>query len=75
MLNMNRFLSTLKGKEVIIKLKIGVIKCVIDEVGNEGSLKVSKINVIEDYKSNLDDWENQDNVVIRKDSIVAIFLE
>ena len=75
MLNMNQFLSTLRGREVVIKLKIGVIKCVIDEVGNEGSLKISKIKIVEDYKENLKGWENRDNVVIRKDSIVAIFVE
>ena len=75
MLNMNRFLSALRGKEVVVKLKIGVIKCIIDEVGNEGSLKISKIKIIEDYKENLKEWENRDNVVIRKDSIVAIFVE
>ena len=75
MLNMNRFLSALRGKEVVVKLKIGVIKCTIDEVGNEGSLKISKIKIVEDYKENLKEWENRDNVVIRKDSIVAIFVE
>ncbi len=75
MLNMNKFLSTLRGEEVIVKLKIGIIRCVIDEVGNEGSLKVSKIKVIEDPKNNLDEWEDKNDVVIRKDSVVAIFIK
>lgn len=74
-MNINSFLSSLKGREVVIKLKIGVIRCVIDEVGNEGSLKVSKIKLVETFRNSLKGWEGRDDVVIRKDSVVAVFIE
>ena len=75
MLNMNRFLMGLKGNEVIIKLKIGKIKCIIDDVGHDGTLKVSHVKIIETNDETLREWEDKEGVVIRKDSVVAVFLE
>ena len=75
MLNMNRFLMGLKGTEVVIKLRIGKIQCVIDDVGHDGTLKVSKVKIIETSDETLREWEDKEGVVIRKDSVVAVFLE
>ncbi len=75
MLNMNKFLMELKGIEVVIKLKIGKVRCVIDDVGHDGTLKVSHIKVLETNDETLREWDNKTGVVIRKDSVVAVFLE
>jgi small nuclear ribonucleoprotein (snRNP)-like protein len=75
MLNMNRFLSEQIGKEVVIKLKIGLIRWIIQDVGNEGSLIVGNIQIIDSHDKTLKEWEDRSEVVIRKDSIVAVFLE
>jgi small nuclear ribonucleoprotein (snRNP)-like protein len=74
MFNINRYLNEWLGKDVVIKLKIGKIKCIIESVGNDGSLVVSKITVIETRDTSLKNWEQKERVLIRKDSIVAVSL-
>lgn len=75
MLNVNRFLKSLIGKDVIVKLKVGVIKCRIKDVLSEGSLVVDDIKVINTNDNTLKLWEGKKNIVIRKDSVVGVFVE
>ncbi len=75
MFNINKYLSRFIGKEVTVKLKIGEIRCVLEWVTRDGTLKVSKIKVLSSKDKTLSSWEGRDDVVIRKDSIVAIFID
>ena len=75
MFNINEYIAEHRGQEVIVKLKIGLIKCLLLDVSRDGNLRVSRIKVLESRDSSLKEWEDRDKVVIRKDSIVAIFIE
>ena len=74
MFNVNRYLNEWLGRDVVIKLKIGKIRCIIESVGNDGSLVVSNITVLETRDTSLKNWEEREKVLIRKDSIVAVSL-
>lgn len=75
MFNINRYLTRYIGREIIVKLKVGEIRCVLDWVTRDGTLKVSQVKIISSRDKLLSNWEGKDNIVIRKDSIVAIFME
>ncbi len=75
MFNINKYLARYIGREIIVKLKIGEIKCILDWVTKDGTLKVSKVKVLSTRDKTLNNWEDRDDIIIRKDSIVAIFIE
>lgn len=75
MFNINKYLVRYIGREIIVKLKIGEIKCILDWVTKDGTLKVSQVKILSTKDKSLSNWEGRNDIVIRKDSIVAIFIE
>ena len=71
MFNLNRYLETLKGKEVTIKTRFGIVKAVIEDVGRNGTLLVSNYRrLVEDREI-----EGEKVAIIRGDNIIAILTD
>ena len=71
MFNMIQFLTSLKGKEVLIKTRHGIIKAVVEDVGRNGTLLVSNYRRLSDDGEEI---ERMDTAIIRGDSIIAIVI-
>lgn len=71
MFNLNRYLESLKGEEVIVKTRFGMVKAVIEDVGRNGTLLVSNYRRIVEGE----EIEKRDLAIIRGDNIIAILME
>ncbi len=71
MFNIIQFLASLKGREVLIKTRHGIIKAVVKDVGRNGTLLVSNYRRISDDGEEI---ERMDTAIIRGDSIIAIVI-
>ena len=71
MFNLNKYLETLRGKEVIIKTRFGLVKATIEDVGRNGTLLVSNYRRI----INGEEIERRNSAIIRGDNIIAILME
>ena len=71
MFNLNKYLETLRGKEVIIKTRFGLVKAIIEDVGRNGTLLVSGYRRI----INGEEIEERSSAIIRGDNIIAILME
>ena len=71
MFNMIHFLTSLKGKEVLIKTRHGIVKAVIEDVGRNGTLLVSNYRRL---SNDGEEIERMETAIIRGDSIIAIIM-
>jgi len=70
MFNLNKYLKNLRGKEVVIKTRFGLVKAIIEDVGRNGTLLVLNYRKI----VNGEEMERRSSAIIRGDNIIAIMM-